>query len=110
MMRELRRRTETDDTSGAFEGVDTTPHTQDLLALIGSLVNVGEGPSDRVEIILSFEPEPFDEFIRSLILTSCGDVRLVHWGATDWGGSSVSTRLGRLGVENSGVGAKERLR
>jgi hypothetical protein len=42
MMRELRRCTETDDTSGAFEGVDTTPHTQDLLALIGSLVNVGE--------------------------------------------------------------------
>ena len=46
-----------------FEGVYTTPHTQDLLALIGSLVNVGEGPSDRIEIILRFEPEPFDEFI-----------------------------------------------
>src|SRR5215831_14443546 len=109
MMRELRRRTETNHTSGAFEGVDTTPHAQDLLALIGSLVNVGEGPSDRIKIILSFEQEPFDEFIRSLILKGRGDFRPVHWGANDRGGGSVGTRLGWLGFKNSGVGAIERL-
>jgi hypothetical protein len=62
-VRELRDRAKTDDTSGAFERVYAPPYTLELLTLAGGLVDVGKDASNRIKIILSFEPEPFDEFI-----------------------------------------------
>src|SRR5690349_10826995 len=70
-MRELRDRAKTDDTGSAFESVNAPSYTLELLTLVWDLVDVREGPSDRVEIILSFEPEPFDEFVWGFLLRRC---------------------------------------
>jgi len=43
--------------------VHAPPYTLELLTLVRGLIDVGEDPSNGIEVILSFEPEPFDEFI-----------------------------------------------